>query len=67
MLPDIVPAIAEALAQARLVTISSNDANGAAGAATDSISGVIRTVLAAQLVTRGGVLDTGGSGKEAAK
>ena len=61
MLPEIVPAIADALAQAKLVTISSNDANGAAGAATDSISGVIRTVLAAQLVTRGGVLDAGGS------
>ena len=40
-----------------MVTISSDDTNGAAGAATENISGVIRTVLAAQLVTRGGVLD----------
>ena len=61
MLPQIVPAIAEALAQAKLVTISSDDANGAAGAATENISGVIRTVLAAQLVTRGGVLDANAS------
>ncbi len=59
MLPEIAPAIASALAQARLVTFCSGDEkNGAAGAATENISGVIRTVLAAQLVTRnGGVLD----------
>ena len=57
MLPQIATSIADALAQAKLVTISSDEANGAAGAATENISGVIRTVLAAQLVTRGGVLD----------
>ena len=39
MLPQIVPAIADALAQAKLVTISSGaDANGAAGAATENIT-----------------------------
>ena len=57
MLPGIVDSIAAALAQAKLVTVSTDDAHGAPGAATESISGVIRTVLAAQLVSRGGVLD----------
>ncbi len=53
MLPQMVPAIADALAQAKLVTIcSGNESEGAAGATTDNISGVIRTVLAAQLVAR---------------
>ena len=50
MLPQIAPVIANALAQARLVTISS-DGRSAAGGATDQITGVIQTVLAAQLVT----------------
>ncbi len=62
MLPDIVPAIAQALAQAKLVTISNGDADGAAGATTDNIGGVIRSVLAAQLVARSGVLDNPGAG-----
>jgi flotillin len=53
MLPQIVPQIASALAQAKLVTIcSGHEAEGAAGAATDNITNVIRTVLAAQLVSR---------------
>jgi len=58
MLPQIAPAIAGALAQSRLVTIASG-ADGAAGApqsATNNITGVIQTVLAAQLVARGGML-----------
>ncbi len=50
MLPQIAPVIANALAQARLVTISS-DGRSAAGGAADQITGVIQTVLAAQLVT----------------
>lgn len=50
MLPQIAPVIAQALAQARLVNISSDGARGAAGGATDQITGVIQTVLAAQLV-----------------
>lgn len=65
LLPELAPVIANALAQARLVTIQSSggDGNGsgsgshdAAGATTESIAGVIRTVLAAQLVTRDGGL-----------
>ena len=62
MLPQIAPAIAEALSKAKLVTINSGGADGAAGSATESIAGVIRTVLAAQLVTRTGMLDTPGTG-----
>jgi flotillin len=60
-LPDIAPAIAQALAQAKLVTIHSGAENGdAASATTDSIASVIRTVLAAQIVTRnGGLVDSG--------
>ncbi len=50
MLPQIAPVIANALAQARLVNISS-DGRGAANGATDQITSVIQTVLAAQLVT----------------
>jgi flotillin len=57
LLPEIAPAIAQALAQAKLVTVHSGGENGnAASAATDSITSVIRTVLAAQIVTRGGGL-----------
>jgi flotillin len=53
MLPQLVPLIANALAEAKLVTIcSGHEGDGAAGAATDNIAGVIRTVLAAQLVAR---------------
>lgn len=61
LLPEIAPAIAQALAQAKLVTIHSGSENGdAASATTESISSVIRTVLAAQIVTRvGGLLDPG--------
>jgi flotillin len=56
MLPQVAPVIASALAEARLVTIAS-DGRSAPDATTNSITGVIQTVLAAQLVTRGGVLD----------
>lgn len=49
LIPEIAPAIANALAQARLINISS-DGKGAAGGATDQITSVIQTVLAAQLV-----------------
>jgi flotillin len=60
LLPDIAPAIAKALAQAKLVTVHSGAENGdAATATTDSISSVIRTVLAAQIVTRSGLVDPG--------
>jgi flotillin len=51
MLPQIAPAIAGALAQAKLVNISSDPNHSAAEGATNQISSVIQTVLAAQLVT----------------
>lgn len=57
MLPQIVPAIAEALSAARMVTISGGGGAGAAETTTNNITSVIQTVLAAQLVTRGGLLD----------
>ena len=62
LLPEIAPAIAQALAQAKLVTVHSGggDNGDAASATTDSIASVIRTVLAAQIVTRGGgLVDSG--------
>jgi len=50
-------AIAAALAQARLVTISGDSAEGgAAQSATSNITSVIQTVLAAQLVSGSGML-----------
>jgi len=52
MLPLIAPAIAEALASAKLINISGmGDTRGAAGGATDQITGVIQTLLATQLVS----------------
>lgn len=57
MLPDIAPVIADALAKARMVTISS-DGSAPEGTA-NNISGVIQTVLAAQLVGRSGLLADG--------
>jgi flotillin len=60
MLPQVAPVIADALAQAKLVTISGDGASGgASSSATNNIVGVIQTVLAAQLVSRGGMLDGG--------
>ena len=59
MLPQIAPAIADALGEAKMVTISGGgDGKGAAETTTNNIASVIQTVLAAQLVTRGGILDT---------
>jgi flotillin len=57
MLPDIVPAVADALAQAKLITISGDQEGGAATSATNNITSVIQTVIAAQLVSKGGMLD----------
>lgn len=58
MVPEIAPQIAGALAKAKLITISggSNGENAAQGT-TNQISQVIQTVLAAQLVSKGGILD----------
>jgi len=51
LIPQIVPDIAEALANAKLINISgSGDSRGAAGGATDQITNVIQTLLATQLV-----------------
>ena len=57
MLPQIAPAIADALSEAKLVTISGGGDGGAPQATTANIASVIQTVLAAQLVTKGGILD----------
>lgn len=59
MLPQIAPAIADALSQAKLVTIA-NGESGAPEATTNNITSVIQTVLAAQLVSKG-LLDGNGS------
>jgi len=68
MIPDIAPVIADALAKARLVTISGDSAEGgAAQSATSNITSVIQTVLAAQLVSGSGLLqqpDSRDNGKE---
>jgi flotillin len=57
LIPEIAPAIAAALAQARLVTISGDSSEGgAAQSATSNIVSVIQTVLAAQLVSGSGML-----------
>jgi flotillin len=56
MLPQVAPAIADALGQARMVTISGND-SGAPEATTNNMMSVIQTVLAAQMVARGGLLE----------
>lgn len=57
MLPQIAPVIANALAQARLITLSGGTGDGAAGGALQNITSVIQTVLAAQLVSREGMLE----------
>ncbi len=59
MIPEIAPVIADALAKARMVTISGNEGGGAPNAAAGNIVAVIQTVLAAQLVSKGGVLGNG--------
>ena len=65
MLPLIAPKIAEALAAAKLITVSGSEGGGAANSATNQIMSVIQTVLAAQLVTKSGVLgDTSGEQKK---
>jgi flotillin len=56
LLPQIAPTIAHALARAKLVTIAAGE-GGAAQVATDNITSVIQTVLAAQLVGRTGLLE----------
>ena len=65
MIPEIAPVIADALAKARLVTISGDSAEGgAAQSATSNITSVIQTVLAAQLVSGSGMLPGGENNRE---
>jgi flotillin len=56
LLPQIAPAIADALASAKMVTIAGGG-QGAPESTTSNITSVIQTLLAAQLVSRSGVLD----------
>src|SRR5437762_1393719 len=68
MIPQIAPVIADALAKARLVTISGDGAGGgAADSVTNNITSVIQTVLAAQLVSTSGVLQPPQSDREVAR
>jgi flotillin len=65
MIPEIAPVIADALAKARLVTISGDSAEGgAAQSATSNITSVIQTVLAAQLVSGSGMLQGGDNSRD---
>lgn len=51
LLPQITPDIANALATSKMINITGGgDSRGAAGNATDQITGVIQTLLATQLV-----------------
>jgi flotillin len=67
MIPDVAPAIADALREAKLITISGGgEAGGAAQSATSNIATVIQTVLAAQLVSKTGMLDASPSAQPTA-
>ena len=44
------------VAEARLITVSGSENGGAANGTTNQITSVIQTVLAAQLVSKGGML-----------
>lgn len=57
LLPQVAPVIADALSSAKMVTITGGGGSGAAENTTNNIASVIQTVLAAQLVSRGGILD----------
>src|SRR5437764_2489836 len=69
MLPQIVPVIAQGLADAKLITIAGGSGAGAPETTVQNITAVIQTALAAQLVTRGGLLDReptdGGNARQA--
>lgn len=56
MLPEIAPAIAAALGESKMVTISGGE-TGAPEATTNNMVSVIQTVLAAQMVAKGGILN----------
>jgi flotillin len=61
MLPQIAPVIANALSEAKLVTISGSANGGAADATASNVAAVIQTVLAAQLVSGVGLVRGGQS------
>ena len=58
MIPTIMPAIAAALSDARFITFSSSGEKGAPETTANDITQVIKTVLAAQMVAKGGMLDS---------
>ncbi|MGY2895351.1 hypothetical protein [Deinococcus sp. UYEF24] len=58
LLPTLVPEIAQALAQAKMITISGDEGGGAAGQTTAQIGEVLKTVLTLQAV---GTLQPGGA------
>src|SRR5882724_3902235 len=62
LVPTIAPAVANALAQARLITVTGGGGSGAPEAAAQSMMSVIQTVLAAQLVAKGDLAGLGESG-----
>ena len=47
-----------------MITVSGGENGGAANATTNQIASVIQTVLAAQLVSRGGLLGNVGDAKD---
>ena len=59
LVPTIAPAVANALAQARLITVTGGGGSGAPEAAAQSMMSVIQTVLAAQLVAKGDLAGLG--------
>jgi flotillin len=68
MIPDIAPVIADALSKAKLVTFSGGGTpGGAADSATNNITSVIQTVLAAQLVSNSGMLQSDSRDRESAR
>jgi flotillin len=68
MIPEIAPVIADALAKARLITISGDSAEGgAAQSATSNITSVIQTVLAAQLVSNSGMMQQSETPRDTAR
>lgn len=64
MLPIVAPQIAQALAEARLVTVSGTEDGGAANGTANQIVRVIQTVMAAQLVSKGGLFGDVGEKKK---
>lgn len=51
MLPQIAPAIADALSKSKMVTVSGSGSGGAANETANQISAVIQSIMTAQLVT----------------